>query len=257
MGPRCGSRLCRLRRSPGDWRAGVSPHRTMARSDVGGGVTEGADSPAAIGASDRTKALALQLLPGWWRVRLRANPGGSGHCKGPSALSGRATRGGERRNTAVPGHRIRAVRLEWPLGPVRTRWASFPGARALGGTCRRRAARAARVVDLKLVRVASPENQAKACPVFMDFCDRFTLTSSGCSFCRLCGECAAYDDATMTARRQMETPSPKPPQWRYPPQQETRGYSRAVTLMFSLWRLLCWLLLLYQRKPPGLEKAAQ
>ena len=27
----------------------------------------------------------------------------------------------------------------------------------------------------------------------MDFCDRFTL--SGCSFCRFCGVCAAYDDA--------------------------------------------------------------
>ena len=46
-------------------------------------------------------------------------------------------RGGERRNTAASGHRIRAVRLEWSLGPVRARWARFPGARALGGSSAR------------------------------------------------------------------------------------------------------------------------
>ena len=41
----------------------------------------------------------------------------------------------------------------------------------------------------------------------MDYCDRFILTSSGCSFCRYCGVCVAYDDATMTAVKQMETPA--------------------------------------------------
>ena len=65
-------------------------------------------------------------------VASSANLGGSGHCEWPSAVSGRATRGGERRNTAASG-RIRAVRLKWSLGPVRARWARFPGARALGG----------------------------------------------------------------------------------------------------------------------------
>ena len=32
---------------------------------------DGADSPAAVGSSDRTKALALQLLPGWRRLRVQ------------------------------------------------------------------------------------------------------------------------------------------------------------------------------------------
>ena len=45
MGPRRGLRLPRSRRSPGDWRTGVSPHHTMARwhaatSDVGGRVAD-------------------------------------------------------------------------------------------------------------------------------------------------------------------------------------------------------------------------
>ena len=71
-----------------------------------------------------------------------ANLGGSGHCEWPSVVSGRATRGGERRNTAAPG-RIRAVRLEWPLGPVRARWARFlalarSAARRLGDSAARR-----------------------------------------------------------------------------------------------------------------------
>ena len=50
----------------------VCPHHTMACSgvDVGGIVTDGADSPAAVGPSDRAKAVALQPLPGWWRLRL-------------------------------------------------------------------------------------------------------------------------------------------------------------------------------------------
>ena len=43
----------------------------MACSDVGGRITDGADSPAAAGSSDRAKALALQLLPGWRRLRLQ------------------------------------------------------------------------------------------------------------------------------------------------------------------------------------------
>ena len=43
----------------------------MAFSDVGGRVTDGADSPAAVGSSDRAKALALKMLPGWRRLRLQ------------------------------------------------------------------------------------------------------------------------------------------------------------------------------------------
>ena len=50
----------------------MSPQHTMACSDVGGRVTDGAGSPAAVGSSDRAKkALAIQLLPGWWWVRLQ------------------------------------------------------------------------------------------------------------------------------------------------------------------------------------------
>ena len=68
-----------------------------------------------------------------------ANPGGCGHCEWPSVVTGRATRGGERRNTAVSGHRIRAVHLGWPLGPVRARWARLlalarSAPRRLGGS---------------------------------------------------------------------------------------------------------------------------
>ena len=43
----------------------------MARSDVGGKVTDSADSPAAVGSSNRAKALALQLLLDWRRLRLQ------------------------------------------------------------------------------------------------------------------------------------------------------------------------------------------
>ena len=43
----------------------------MACSDVGGRVSDGADSPAAARSPDRAKALALKQLPGWWRVRLQ------------------------------------------------------------------------------------------------------------------------------------------------------------------------------------------
>ena len=68
---RCGLRLCCSHRSSGDWRAGVSPHHTMAGGDVGGRVTDGADSPAAAGWSDRARAVALKPLPGWFRLRLQ------------------------------------------------------------------------------------------------------------------------------------------------------------------------------------------
>ena len=54
---------------------------------------------------------------------------------------------------------------------------------------------------------ASTENRAKTCPDFMDCCDRFALTSSGCSFCRYYGVCMAYAGAAMTAVKQMETSS--------------------------------------------------
>ena len=38
---------------------------------VGGRVADGADSPAAVGWSDRARAVALKPLPGWFRLRLQ------------------------------------------------------------------------------------------------------------------------------------------------------------------------------------------
>ena len=60
MGPKCGSRFCRSRRSPGDWRTGVSTHHTMASSDVGGRVTDGACSSLAVEWPDPERAVAIR-----------------------------------------------------------------------------------------------------------------------------------------------------------------------------------------------------
>ena len=46
-GPRRGLRLPRSCRSPGNWRTGVSPHRTLACGDVGGRATDCAGSSVA------------------------------------------------------------------------------------------------------------------------------------------------------------------------------------------------------------------
>ena len=71
-----------------------------------------------------------------------ANLGGSGHCEWPGIVSGRATRGGKRQNTAVSGHRIRGARLERTLCSVWARWASFSwrsrARRLIGSVTRRR-----------------------------------------------------------------------------------------------------------------------
>ena len=95
-----------------------------------------------------------------------ANLGGSGHCKWPGVVSGRATRGGKWRNTAASGHRIRAVRLEWSLGPVRARWARFPGVRALGGSSARRLGGAAahRLTGPEVGEAPEPESRRSARP---------------------------------------------------------------------------------------------
>ena len=118
----------------------MSPHHTMPCGDVGGRATDGADSPVAAGWSDRARAMALGLMPGWlrlcvykpgWLLLLPQKMG--------KRVSERATRGGEGRNTAVSGHRIHVVRLGGkPSGPVRTRRACFPGACGPGGWAVRR-----------------------------------------------------------------------------------------------------------------------
>ena len=136
MGPRCGSRLCRSRRSSGDWRTGVSPHHTMACSDVGGRVTDGADSPAAAGSSDCAKATALQLLPGWRRLRLQtwmalATANGQALWVGGRREE---AKGGTRRcrDTAFAGRAWNGPCARCGRGGIR-----FPGARTLGGSSAR------------------------------------------------------------------------------------------------------------------------
>ena len=61
---RRGARLCRSRRTSSDRRTtGVSPHHTMACGDVGGRVTDGADSPVAV----RSASLRSDVTSAFWR----------------------------------------------------------------------------------------------------------------------------------------------------------------------------------------------
>ena len=121
------ARLCRSHQPPSDRRTtGVSPHHTMACTDVGGRVTDSAGSSVAVEWSDRAGTVALQPLPGWcgfvykpkwlWPLRMAKR------------VSKRATRGGERQSTEALGHRIRALRPERSVRSVWTRRACFPGA---------------------------------------------------------------------------------------------------------------------------------
>ena len=105
-------RLCRSHRSPSHRRTtGVSPHRTMTCTDVGGRFADGAGSSVAAEWSGRARTVALHPLPGWcgcvykpgwlWPLLRMAK-----------RVSERATRGGKRQSMEAPGHRIRAPRLE-------------------------------------------------------------------------------------------------------------------------------------------------
>ena len=94
----CAARVDR-RSMPGDWRTGASPRQTMAGGDVGGRATDGVDSPVAVGGRiaqgqwlfNRGRAgFACVNKPGWlWPLRMARH------------VCERATRGGERRNTAA------------------------------------------------------------------------------------------------------------------------------------------------------------
>ena len=136
MGPRRGLRLPRSRRSPGDWRTGVSPHHTMACGDVGGRVTDCAGSSVAAewpdpeggdGAPIPVRRLRLDLRN--WVAVATANG---------QACSEWATKGDERRNTAAHGHGILlgAFRTALVLGVDEA--GRFPGVCALGGSSARR-----------------------------------------------------------------------------------------------------------------------
>ena len=115
MGPRRGLRLPRSRRSPGDWRTGVSPHHTMACGDVGGGrVTDGACSSLAVEWPDPERAMAIRSQSdgcacvhetGWlWPLRIAKR------------MHEWATSGAERRNTAAYGHAISLGAFRTVLG---------------------------------------------------------------------------------------------------------------------------------------------
>jgi hypothetical protein len=129
--------LPRSRRSPGDWRTGVSPHHTMACGDVGGRVTDCEGSSVAVewpdpeggdGAPIPVRRLRLNLRN--WVAVATANG---------QACAEWATRGDERRNTVAHGAMtFRWVRLERPLCSAWTRRVRFPGVRALGGSSARR-----------------------------------------------------------------------------------------------------------------------
>ena len=116
----------------GEW---VPVSTTRWHAATSEGVTEGAGSSAAAEQPGPEKAVALRSQSdgsarayeiGWlWPLRMTKR------------VSGRATRGGERRNTAESGHRIRGARLERSLTSAWPRWARFSGARALGGSSAR------------------------------------------------------------------------------------------------------------------------
>ena len=112
---------------------GVSPHHTMACTDVGGRVTDGAVSSVAAEWSDRARTVALR--PGWCGCVYK--PGWLWALRMAKRVSERATRGGERQSTEAPGHRIRAPRPERSVRSVWTRWACFPGACGPGGSSAR------------------------------------------------------------------------------------------------------------------------
>ena len=102
--PTCGSRVRRSRRSPGGWITGASPHHTMACSDVGEKVTDGAGSSVAVEWPDPEGGDGAPIPVGRLRWHLR-NQVAVATTNG-QACAEWATRGGERRNTAAYGHGI-------------------------------------------------------------------------------------------------------------------------------------------------------
>ena len=119
--PRRASRLRRSRRSPGDLRTGASWCHTLACGDFG-------ERRKSYGR--RGLARSLQRSGGWivrgrWIFnRCRAGcfcvykPGWLLPLQMAKRVSERASRGGERRNTAVSVQRIRGGGLELPSGSV-------------------------------------------------------------------------------------------------------------------------------------------
>ena len=128
--PRRGSRLCRSRRRR------VSGERVCIRTTRWHATTSEGESRTARNRPQRSGGRIARGKELFNRCRAGCGvaPAKTGHCEWPSALSGRAMRGGERRNTAVSGHRIHVVRLGKPSEPVRARRLRSLGARVLGGS---------------------------------------------------------------------------------------------------------------------------
>ena len=53
------------------WRMGACWYHTMAGGDVRGRVTDGSDSPVAVGWSERVITMALETVPDWLWLRLQ------------------------------------------------------------------------------------------------------------------------------------------------------------------------------------------
>ena len=134
----------RSRRSPGDWRTGVSPHHTMACGDVGGRVTDCECSSLAAEWPDPERAVAIRSQSdgccacihetGWlWPLRMA------------KCIHAWATSGAKRRNTAAYGHVI-------SLGTFRT--ALGVGVDEAGSASWRSCTR--RLVDLAARRLVGP-----------------------------------------------------------------------------------------------------
>ena len=144
---------CPARPPPPSRRAAIIPpfviaargHRHVhefhhAGTDVGGRVTDGADSSVAAKWSDRAKTVTFRPLPGWCGCVYK--PGWLWPLRMAKRVSKRATRGGERQSTEPPGHRIRAPRPERSVRSVWTRRLVFlalagPAVRRLGDSAPR------------------------------------------------------------------------------------------------------------------------
>ena len=102
-GPARGSRLCRSRRSlgnSGEWVPVGTTRWPMAGGDVRGRVTDGSDSPVAVGWSDRAIAMTLETVPDWLWLRLK-----TWVALATANGQARETRDGERREEATWGTR--------------------------------------------------------------------------------------------------------------------------------------------------------
>ena len=87
-------------------------YRTMAGGDVRGRVTDGSDSPVAVGWSDRARAMTLQTVPDWLWLRLQtwvAPATANGQAR--ERASDESRRNGERGGVGTPHSRGASVTI--------------------------------------------------------------------------------------------------------------------------------------------------